>query len=542
MKIAELKKLLKAGEWNDIEFKEARTAVPKSAFETVSAFANTHGGWLVFGVSQHGEEVKATGVEMPDKVQGDFLSVLHADAKVNHDVQVTEKRYDIDGATVLAFYIAENPRTRKPVYLDGDIRRTFLRKGSGDYKAQMTDIERMLRDATTDRWDSQPFDRVLLKEAFHPSSLRWYRDRFHQVNTGFDPQKADQDFLYHWGYLLRDGKRFIPIRGAIMLFGSPLAVHQLIPRPTLDFQFLGYATDEPMPETRWIDRIVCEENIIQAWDQLVSKYKFFMPKPFKDIDPVTLGRRDDPPGFRVFREAAVNLLIHQDYGDHSRKAVIKFFRDGIQFWNPGDVFGDDSRLLEPGEKEVRNPVIATAMRRIAMCEQAGTGMRMMREAWQALGHPAPVYKNDRAWKAFELFIPELDKEVDMASDLMKAMFGKTPTPSGGTDTEQVEAHEEAQDKAQDKAQEAQVEAQVELLKWQHDILTSCSSDERTGRELMEIAGYSSRTGNFKKGLQRLLDYKLLELTVPDKPNSRLQKYRLTDKGRRLLAKARKGGE
>ncbi len=294
---------------------------------------------------------------------------------------------------------------------------------SAHYKAQLTDIERMLRDATADRWDSQPFDRVLLKETFHPSSLRWYRDRFHQVNAGFDPKQPDQEFLYHWGYLLRDGKRFIPIRGAIMLFGSPLAVHQLIPRPTLDFQFLGYATDEPMPETRWIDRIVCEENIIQAWDQLVSKYKFFMPKPFKDIDPVTLGRRDDPPGFRVFREAAVNLLIHQDYGDHSRKAVIKFFRDGIQFWNPGDVFGDDSRLLEPGEKEVRNPVIATAMRRIAMCEQAGTGMRMMREAWQALGHPAPVYKNERAWKAFELFIPELDKEVDMASALMKAMFG-----------------------------------------------------------------------------------------------------------------------
>ena len=315
-----------------------------------------------------------------------------------------------------------------------------------------------------------------------------------------------------------------------MLFGSPLAVHQLIPRPTLDFQFLGYATDEPMPETRWIDRIVCEENIIQAWDQLVSKYKFFMPKPFKDIDPVTLGRRDDPPGFRVFREAAVNLLIHQDYGDHSRKAVIKFFRDGIQFWNPGDVFGDDSRLLEPGEKEVRNPVIATAMRRIAMCEQAGTGMRMMREAWQALGHPAPVYKNDRSWKAFDLFIPELDKEVDMASDLMKAMFGKTPTPSGGTETEQVEAHEEAQVKAQ----EAQVEAQVDLLKWQKDILTSCSYDEKTGRELMEIAGYGSRTGNFKKGLQRLLDYKLLELTISDKPNSRLQKYRLTAKGRAIV--------
>ena len=244
-----------------------------------------------------------------------------------------EPRMNIGGKAVLLFQVTENHRTRKPVYLDGDIRRTFLRKGGGDYKAQMQDIERILRDATADRWDSQPFERVLLKEAFHSGSLRWYRDRFHQVNTGFDPKQPDQEFLYHWGYLLRHGKRFIPTRAAIMLFGSSLAVHQLIPRLTLDVQF------------------------------------------------------------------------HQDYGDHSRKAVIKFFRDGIQFWNPGDVFGDDSRLFEPGEKEVRNPAIAMAMRRIAMCEQAGTGMRMMREEWQKLGHPAPTYKNDRAWKAFESLYP-----------------------------------------------------------------------------------------------------------------------------------------
>jgi ATP-dependent DNA helicase RecG len=90
MKIAELKRLLKAGEWTDSEFKEARTDVPKSAFETVSAFANTHGGYLVFGVSARGEEFEIIGVEKPDKVQNDFLSVLHADKKINHDIQVHE--------------------------------------------------------------------------------------------------------------------------------------------------------------------------------------------------------------------------------------------------------------------------------------------------------------------------------------------------------------------------------------------------------------------------------------------------------------------
>ena len=151
MEISELKKLLKAGEWNDAEFKKARNALPKSSFKTVSAFANTHGGWLVFGISQQGEAFDVSGVLKPDKVQNDFLSVL-----------------------------------------------------------------------------------------------------------------------YDWGYVIDDGERRLPTRAAVILFGSLRSVRNLIPRPVIDVQFLGYATDEPLPETRWIDRFVSEENIVQSWLQLIA--------------------------------------------------------------------------------------------------------------------------------------------------------------------------------------------------------------------------------------------------------------------------------
>ena len=42
---------------------------------------------------------------------------------------------------------------------------------------------------------------------------------------------------------------------------------------------------------------------------------------------------------------------------------------------------NNSCPFEPGEKEVHNPAIPMDMRPISMCEQAGSGMRMMQEEW-----------------------------------------------------------------------------------------------------------------------------------------------------------------
>ena len=144
-----------------------------------------------------------------------------------------------------------------------------------------------------------------------------------------------------------------------------------------------------------------EANLVKAWKALMSRYLQHAEKPFS-VDPETLQREDHPPDYVAFREAAINLLIHQDYADQTRKPSIRFFDDRTLLWNPGDTFASAEELLDPGEKEVRNPRIVAAFRRIGLSEQAGTGIRAIFDRWRKLGRVPPIVDNDKARKAFQL--------------------------------------------------------------------------------------------------------------------------------------------
>ena len=396
----ELMELLNAHEWRDVEFKEAQRAVPRSAYETVSAFANTDGGHLVFGVRKTGQDFKVVGVLDVDKVQSDFLTTLRDRDKLSVIVDVHEELQKYGESDLLIFFVPEVHRSEKPVFLNGDIRRSYIRSGGCDVRCSDNERDRFLMDATTERYDGQSV--VLdLSTAFDLESIKWYRG-IYEGRSGSRPyaKLSDADFLNEMGLLVE--QRY-PSRAAILLFGTNAAFRQLLPRPVVDCQRFALARDKADAGERWNDRLVLDENLIRTWQSLVDWYQGFAETPFR-VDPTSLRRDDTPPDYRAFRESMVNLLIHQDYSDHSRKASIRHYTDQTVFWNPGDAFATDADLLEPGEKEVRNPRIVTAFRRIGLSENAGWGLRDVFRNWQQLGYVPPTIANIKRHKCFEVIL------------------------------------------------------------------------------------------------------------------------------------------
>jgi predicted HTH transcriptional regulator len=192
MSEAELIQKLHDLEWEDFEVKEAKREVPKSSWETVSAFANSSGGWLVFGVKEIGKRFEIQGVVNPEKIEQDFLAVLRSGQKFNFTVDTKSTRYIIEGKTIISFYIPAS--SKKPVYFNTQSN-TYIRRGSADQKATSEEIDAMYRDQTFGTKTSELIDNTTIED-LDENSIGQYRDYMSRFNPAVSYNRfSEAEFL-----------------------------------------------------------------------------------------------------------------------------------------------------------------------------------------------------------------------------------------------------------------------------------------------------------------------------------------------------------
>ncbi len=77
--------------------------------------------------------------------------------------------------------------------------------------------------------------------------------------------------------------------------------------------------------------------------------------------------------------------------------------------------------------------------------------------------------------------------------------------------------------------------QVQLSDTQIEVLKALKKTTLSRKEIFAAIGMNGDSRSFKRHIEPLLADGFIKMTVPDKPNSRLQKYRLTDSGKAFIS-------
>jgi predicted HTH transcriptional regulator len=204
------------------------------------------------------------------------------------------------------------------------------------------------------------------------------------------------------------------------------------------------------------------------------------------------------------------------------------FADRLEVWNPGELPPPLTieSLREPHASIPRNPLIAEPLFLARYIEKAGTGTLDMIKLCKAAGTPTPIF-GQRGGQ----FIQTLRRPRSAAAEVTAQVTADVRPESGSKSRphrDQVAGTGAPQGPPKHPASTPQVTPQV------LSILTA--SAQAVSREVLQRAsGLRDRKHFATAYLQTLLEAGWIEMTIPGKPRSSRQKYRITAKGRHLLA-------
>ncbi|MEU9887745.1 ATP-binding protein [Sphaerisporangium sp. NPDC051011] len=150
--VADLRTL--GGDIADVEVKTSRTELPKTTRETLSAFANTHGGVLILGLDET-KGFAPTGVRDPAKLAGDLASLCSTD--MEPALRPLTRVHDFEGSKIIVAEVPEVDPSQRPCFYKGAgmTRGSFIRVGDGDRRLSSYEVQVMLSSRGQPREDEQ---------------------------------------------------------------------------------------------------------------------------------------------------------------------------------------------------------------------------------------------------------------------------------------------------------------------------------------------------------------------------------------------------
>lgn len=372
----EINKLFEIKEGSNIELKKAKNQVPNSFWETYSAFANTDGGIVIFGIDEKNKKI--TGVNDAYKLRDDLLNTLNNKNKVseniisNEDIKIVELENELK---VLIITIPEAPYRLKPIYLNGNPKEAYERLGEGDRKLSGEKYKALIVGAKKET------DNELLKnyglDDLDIESLELYRKDLYEQSDNEKYRHIDfKEMLIELGAMRKDRQgtnEYLLTTGGLLFFGKYTAITDRFPGFQLD-----YFEKESSLDTDWVDRVSSgdmeypELNVYKFFKIVLEKLNHTIKDTFilREDNKTRLPYKSDL--FTSVREALVNALMHAYY-DSDKPIKITAYPDYYEFINPGKMRVTVEEFIHGGISDIRNHTMSSIMRRIGISEKAGSG-------------------------------------------------------------------------------------------------------------------------------------------------------------------------
>ena len=505
-----IQNLLTEGEHISLECKTATKSVPNSVWDTYSAFANTNGGIILLGVSEHMAETdnskrfEIVGVENADKICKDIWNIANSKEKVsinllNHNDVLIQT---IAGKEVVIVNVPRAEYTQRPVYINNNFMRgSFKRNHEGDYHCTEQEVKMMLRDANEAGNDGLLLEYYTMDDIDLPT-LKAYRMMFSTINSEHVWNGLDnKEFLQQLGgYTInrKEGMEGLTLAGLLM-FGKGLPVRERFDNLRMDYIDKSHL----IGDQRYSDRLTYdgtwENNIFNFMRLVLPKLTRELPRPFQMEGMI---RNDDTLQHKAVREAVTNMIIHSDFMLNGLLRIEKY-DDRIVLTNPGLLKLPLAQIYSGGESKARNQRMQNMFRMIGFGENLGSGFPLILHAW-----------DEKHWTK-----PELIEQAELMQVKLVLWLDKGAVPIScqvPTSTRQVP----------DKYPTSK-EYFMLLLK---------ALNERTLsiKELMKDMGLKDRENFMEKYLTPSVKDGYVQPLYPSSPHHPKQKYLLTEKGKQIL--------
>ena len=380
--------MLRQGERVTLECKKAQNGLPNSVWETYSAFANTHGGTILLGVTEESspsnssKRYSITGIEDADKICKDFWNTINSHEKVsanlltNDDVVVM----DVDGKDIVVINVPRADYTLRPVYINNNPwRGTYKRNHEGDYHCTESELRMMMRDANEAGNDRMFLEYYTMDDIDIPT-LERYRIMFKTDNPEHIwNDLSHKDFLMQLGgYVVNRKEQTEGLTMAgLLMFGKGLPIRDRFDNLRMDY----IDKSNLIGDQRYSDRLTYdgtwENNLFNFIRMVIPRLTRDLPRPF-NMEGII--RKDDTPQHKAVREALTNAIIHADFMLNGILKVEKY-DDRLVLTNPGLLKLPIEQIYSGGESKARNQRMQAMLRMIGYGENLGSGFPLILNAW-----------------------------------------------------------------------------------------------------------------------------------------------------------------